>query len=171
MSDTVYTFADGARLQPGAKADPQVVGEHLELLRAQSGGELTPVAVIDDARNDNSPLHRLFEWDDTEAARQHRLWQARHLIGSVVVRLVGGQGEPPKLTRAFVNLRVEEGQFYTSIRAAMADPDQRAIVLADALRDLQRIERKYGDLEELAALFAELAKVEVAKPRRRRKAA
>ena len=48
-----------------------------------NGGALTPAAVVDAARDPTSPLHASFEWDNTEAAHQYRLDQARTLIRSV----------------------------------------------------------------------------------------
>jgi hypothetical protein len=170
MSKPTYAFREGARFQPGAKPNPQAVGEHLELLKGQAEGDLTPEAVVADAQHDNSPLHNLFEWDDTEAARQHRLHQARNLIGVVVVRyLVDGETEPRNI-RAFVNLKMEDGgHVYRSTIASLQDPQTRDVVLSGALRELQTFERKYRDLAELSEVFDALARVE--KPRRRRKAA
>lgn len=51
-------------------------------LRELSGenGTLTPEAVVADATSPTSVLHSCFEWDDTKAAHQHRLDQARGLI-------------------------------------------------------------------------------------------
>ena len=48
-----------------------------------SGGRLTPNGVVEAARDAASPLHYHFEWDDSVAAEQHRLDQARRLITSV----------------------------------------------------------------------------------------
>lgn len=58
-----------------------------ELLQLQQEAPLTPVAVLERARSANSALHSLFEWDDSEAARQYRLTQAAGLIRRVVVRV------------------------------------------------------------------------------------
>jgi len=46
-------------------------------------GELTPHAVLDDARDPSSPLHSQFDWDDTRAAEKYRVEQARRLIRTV----------------------------------------------------------------------------------------
>ncbi len=48
-------------------------------------GRLLPEDVVLAAREPNSPLHRHFTWDDTEAARLRRLDEARALIRSVRV--------------------------------------------------------------------------------------
>lgn len=42
--------------------------------------KLTPSGVLDLARAEDSPLHTLFVWDDSAAAHQYRLEQARRVI-------------------------------------------------------------------------------------------
>ena len=153
MSTAIYTFREGSRFQKGASATPHVVGERLEGLRQQAGGELTPAAVVNDARSPGSPLHSYFEWSDTEAAEQYRLHQARNLIRSVVVTYGNDLAAPKRSVVAFVNVKTAEAQFYNSTAAAMYDREQRAIVLRQAWQDLQAFRRRYGELTEFAALF------------------
>ena len=43
-------------------------------------GRLTPIMVVDAARDPKSELHGAFEWDDTKAAAEHRLNTARRLL-------------------------------------------------------------------------------------------
>ena len=50
-------------------------------------GRLTPDAVVAHAKDEDSPLHECFEWDDSKAAHAHRLDQARSLITSVKVEV------------------------------------------------------------------------------------
>lgn len=59
------------------------VETELRALADANGGRLVPEAVVDAARDPDSPLHSHFTWDDTEAARQHRINQARVLIRTV----------------------------------------------------------------------------------------
>lgn len=61
------------------------IAERLEQIRKLNAGRLTPEAVVEDARDEESPLHASFEWDDAKAAADHRLNQARTLIRSVKV--------------------------------------------------------------------------------------
>jgi len=74
--------------------------EHLELIR-RTHGELRPEAVLEDARNPNSPLHDYFTWDDKEAADQLRLLQARALI-RVAVRYLPVPDTQPQRMRVTV---------------------------------------------------------------------
>ena len=59
------------------------------------------------------------------------------MIRSVVVVYRQAAAGEPRQVVAFVNLKQDERQFYTSTAAVMANRDQRAIVLQQAWRDLQ----------------------------------
>ena len=48
-----------------------------ELDKLAVDGKLTAQAVVDAAREEGSPLHGFFEWDDNKAANEYRLLQAR----------------------------------------------------------------------------------------------
>lgn len=159
-----YAYRDGARLQKGAGVPAQAVGERLERLRGDAGGELTPERVIVDARNLASPLHPLFEWDESEAAHQYRLVQARALIRAVIVRYRPAPDEAPRKVVAFVNVKDGDRQYYTATAVALANPKQRAIVLRQAWEDFHAIRRRYADLAEFATLFAALDEIEAALP-------
>jgi hypothetical protein len=66
----------------------KAVRERLERIRRREKGILTPDAVVNDARDTSSPLHGYFTWDDTEAAKQFRLDQARTLIRNIKVEVI-----------------------------------------------------------------------------------
>ena len=65
--------------------DAQVAGEELARISDSQGGELTPAAVVEAATPEASPLHPAFTWDDSQAAVEYRLQQARHLIRSIEI--------------------------------------------------------------------------------------
>lgn len=48
---------------------------------------LTPEMVVEDAKQEESPLHSMFEWNDKSAAHKHRLHTARQLIKSVTIKI------------------------------------------------------------------------------------
>lgn len=164
MDRLEYAWRDGARLQKGARVVAQVVGARLEQLRIAGDGELTPEVVIADARHSASPLHSLFEWDDTEAAHQYRLVQARALIRSVVVRYRAAPGDGARSVVAFVNVKDRDRQYYTATALALSDPERRAIVLRQAWEDFQTLRKRYAQLTEFAQLFAALDEIERALP-------
>jgi hypothetical protein len=147
-----FEFSEGARFQPGPHPDAKAVGEHLEMLRQQFKGEITPKDVLDDARNDNSPLHSFFEWDDGEAAEQHRLQQARGLIRSVVAIYVD-DAQPAVRTRAYVHIPEGKTSHYREAGHAMSQKKTRDMVLQRAWREFQQWRQRYRDMKEFADLF------------------
>jgi hypothetical protein len=52
-------------------------------LAKQNSGHITAEQVVAAARDENSPLHDYFDWDDTTAAEKYRLMQGRTLIRTV----------------------------------------------------------------------------------------
>lgn len=158
MKIAQYEFVDGARFQKGAVLDPKAVGERLEELRQEFKGELTPEDVLKDAKGHNSPLHSFFEWDDSRAAQEHRLAQARRLIRSVVAVYVAPD-KPARRMNAFVHIREPGAEHYRDTAAAMERVDTRKMVLGQAWRELQAWRIRYRDLKEFSALFEEMDKV------------
>ncbi|MEE4236521.1 MAG: hypothetical protein V2I51_07335 [Anderseniella sp.] len=57
----------------------------LNRLAKAGGGRITPSAIVEAARDEDSALHAYFEWDDSTAAEQYRLMQARELLRSCKV--------------------------------------------------------------------------------------
>lgn len=154
-----FEFAEGARFQPGAQKDAKAVGEHLELLRQQFKGELTPEDVLADAKHDNSPLHSFFEWSDTEAAHQFRLQQARGLIRSVVAVYVS-EDKPAVRHKAYVHIAEPGANHYRESGHAMSLEKTRKMVLQRAWRELQSWRQRYKDLKEFSELFDVVDEVE-----------
>lgn len=146
-----FEFSDGARFQAGANTDAKVVGEHLEFLRKQHKGELTPADVLADARHDNSPLHSFFEWDDGVAAEQFRLQQARGLIKSVIAVYVR-EDKPAVRTKMFVHVPEPSAPHYRETSHAMSQAKTRKMVLDRAWNELKAWKARYRDLEEFAGL-------------------
>lgn len=144
-----FNFSEGARFQAGEHPDANVVGAHIEMLREKFRGELTPEDILDDAKNDNSPLHSFFEWSDSAAAHQHRLQQARGLIRSVVAVYVR-EDKPAVKTRAYVHVSQGETSHYREASHAMSQKATRDQVLQRALAELIGWQRRYKDLLEFA---------------------
>lgn len=151
MAVAGYEWKEGARFQPGALTDARQVGDHLELLRQEYKGELTPKDVVDDARNPNSPLHSHFEWDDGEAAEAYRLSQARNLIRSVVA-IYTSPDRPAQRVRAYVSIPEPGAPHYRATEHAMSQTKTRDMVLQRAWSELQAWRRRYAELKEFADL-------------------
>lgn len=120
---------------------------------------LKPSAIVEwAAKHKNSALHGCFQWDDTEAARQYRIWQARSLISLHIVT-EGGE-------RKTVSLSIDrkmKGGGYRDIDDVVRQPELRRVMLDDALAELQRIREKYKSLKELARVFDEIEKLEMSR--------
>jgi hypothetical protein len=131
----------------------------LHAIAARHGNILRPADVVEAARDTESALHACFEWDDTVAAEQHRLWQARQLIRVVVIPCPQvGQD-----MRVFVSLaedRHKSGGGYRMMVDVLADKAKRGALLAEALAELKRLQAKYGGLEELAKVWKAVAKAQ-----------
>ena len=132
------------------------VREELKRIAKRNDGVLTAEAVVEAARNDDSPLHSAFTWDDTEAAIKWRLHQARNIILRIKVEVSDVKAHTVTI-REWASLtpdRLEDGGGYREVVRVMRNEDQRAQLLADALAELDRISEKYRTLSELAEVFA-----------------
>lgn len=150
----VYKWKEGSHYSP-EQFNPQVIGEHLDGLRAKRG-TLTPSHVVEDARKKVSPTHKLFTWEDAEAAKQFRLSQARQLLRSITVVVnVQRDGQESELTsRAFVVVTKAEGRTYEPVLSVLKDDDQRTQLLRQAGHELTAFRKKYQQLDELSSVFA-----------------
>lgn len=127
-------------------------------IRSQNGGLLIASAVVDEAKHKSSPLHRYFQWDDTEAAYQYRLIQARHLINTVVTIIPHNR----HLISAYVSLREDRltpGGAYRAMVDVLSNEEQREKLLYEALEDLRTWERKYRRLAELVPIYQAIESV------------
>lgn len=153
-----YEFTESLRLKAGKKPDPNIVGGHLELLRTEAKGELTPEDVLKDAQRNNSPLHDFFEWSDTKAAHEYRLQQARGLIRAVVAIYVEPE-KPARRMRAFVHVPEPGAPHYRDTAHAMSQEKTRDLVLRQAWREFMAWRARYQELDEFARVFEEADKL------------
>lgn len=138
-----------------------VVGEMFEDLEREYGA-VTDRNFLDASRPEESPTHKLFEWDDEKAAESYRLHQSRCVINAVKVEVIVEENEPPKTVSAVVNISegVNDGTAkYVNVVAALSDENNRQIVLNRALRELNAFRHKYETLEELADVINAIGKV------------
>lgn len=128
--------------------------DELEAIRLANGGLLTEEAILTAARAKKHPLHDRFTWNNTEAAKQWRLEEARSLIRSVYVTIERPK-HGPITVRAYASLPTdrESGVGYRAIGDIMASRDQRKELLASALSELEAFKRRYGNLTELVPVF------------------
>jgi hypothetical protein len=151
------------------KKDPSKMYKRLAQMYEENGESLNAEDVLAEAKHKSSPFHKWFEWDNGKAAHQHRLKQARDLIGSVdIVRQSDPRADKDGRIRAFVHLtrNVVDAKGNESVKRtyvptvkAMGNPEQRQLLLKQAMADFENLERKYGALSELAAVFESISEV------------
>lgn len=140
------------------KRDHEAIRAELE--RLERDGKIRPVDVVEAAKDESSPLHDCFTWDDGEAAHQYRLMEARNLLRVYVVRPDNEQGP---VVRAFVSLtsdRVQQGGGYRAIANVMSDEELYAQMLHDAVVQLRNVQKKYKAIKELASVWSAVDDVE-----------
>lgn len=131
-------------------SEEKVIANRLAQLERDGGGRLTPEAVVEDAKDEKSPLHRHFEWDDSEAARKYRLGQARDLIRRVKIerRVTYREIPTPRYVRDPAADSKEQG--YVNV-ATIRDEKElaRRTVKTELSRIVAAIERARGIADEL----------------------
>lgn len=139
-----------------------IIAAELKRLAAEHDGVLQPETVVAAASDPDSPLHAQFEWDDTKAAAEHRLWQARTLIRRVIVEYEKAPGERAE-HQLFVSIttdRAKEGGGYRVLTDVLSDEDLRQQLLIDARREMATFRSKFAKLTELAQVFDSMAEAE-----------
>lgn len=139
---------------------------------AASHGGLTPELVLNEARPKESPLHKHFCWDDTEAAEKYRELQAASLIRKIKVSYITPENKTI-VVRAFLNVQPELTQgvsdqdeletkrgLYLPMQEAMTD--YRSQLLDQCKADCAAFRRKYAALHEVANILAAMQPFEEA---------
>lgn len=138
----------------------KVIAKELQRIQSEQS-VITPNAVVEAARSKASPLHSVFEWNDTKAADAYRLWQARMLIRSVFI--VDSSDKNAEPVRAFVNVVPEEdddgfvtdrGYVFTPTIASKVD--YRNQVLNYALEQLKGWRKRFGNYKQFFGVVKEI---------------
>lgn len=130
--------------------------EALKRIAARDGGLLRPQAVVDAARDEDSPLHGAFEWDDGIAAEKYRLDQAQRLIRSfrVTVEDGGRNWSVPVFTGISSDRTGGRGENPYRLSSEVAQsPDLLRIAEADALRQLNELKERYSHLRRFSRIW------------------
>jgi len=133
----------------------RTIRAELEIIEGGTG-LLRPADVVEFARNPETTLHNHFTWNDEEAARQHRLNQARKIIRVCYEPLPANNVPHP----VYISLYEDRytGAGYRRFDTVMQVLDMRTIYMNEALRELQSWKRRFNHLEEFARIFDEIDK-------------
>jgi len=127
----------------------KLIEARLARIAEECGGNLTPDAVVEDARHKKSPLHEFFDWDDSEAAHKWRIEQARSLIRSVRVEIVTEE-KTVSTVRYLRNPEAGKGQGYVDVAVLRESTD----LARRALRaEFARAKALFDRAEGLAEAF------------------
>lgn len=137
----------------------EVITRELVRLAGRNRGQLRPRAVVDAARDPKNPLHDQFEWSDTKAAEQYRLWQARELISVCVEMIPNPEGEIITV-RKFVSLksdrRTDGG--YRLVTAITGDAELHQEMLEQFRVEARLFAERYRNLKEAIAVIQAIDK-------------
>lgn len=137
----------------------EAIISELRSIAAKNDGLLKPEDVVKAARPVDSPLHTRFTWDDSEAANQYRLEQARKLIRTTIQFIeVDGQDQSFRVFCSLTPDRENDGGGYRETVTVLSDRRYRNQLLADAQDEMKRFELKYARLKELSGVIKEIRK-------------
>lgn len=144
----MYAWREGVSF----RVDAQVAGEHIEALLEQHEGAITPVQVVEDAKQPSSPIHGEFEWDDAVAGEKWRLQTARQLVNNLVIVAVERDDKPEQpATRAFVSVSNTgtNGRGYVALARVLSDDDLYQETIGEILAMIRSYRQKLESLKEL----------------------
>lgn len=124
------------------------------------GDQIDPKQIVDKARDENTELHRCFEWDDEKAAEKYRITQARTVLRCLV--FVPNEEETDQKKQLSIAYRTIDSASYETTRFIFKNEDSHAKLVKTALLELQRFQEKYSFLSELKVVFEAIESLESA---------
>ena len=146
---------------PNNGIDAQVALDAITAIKEKSGGTISPDSLVEAAKKKTHPLHKLFTWDDTEAAAKFRLSEAGTLLRSIEITYLELPDQP---RRAFeILLRKQTGSsdvrtLYGTAEEVAADPSAHSKLIAEAVTTLMAWRARFRYLQELSHLIEEIDK-------------
>jgi hypothetical protein len=132
------------RIESLAKGvDPTIAVKEITKIE-KSAGAITPETVLDAAKNKRSPLHALFTWDNSEAAHQFRLQQARTLLNNIQVTIIHDGN--PKVISVYEVITNNDSRSYKHIESFT--PDDIHQVKMRTIAELNTLKTKLGIYNE-----------------------
>lgn len=127
------------------KADAnKCYAEILELER------ITPEKVLERAKDENSELHKCFEWNNDVAAEKYRTIQAGNVVRMLYIEPKGEDTPPVRV------LSRTSDTVYQPTRIFLTNTTEYENLLKRALSELESFRKKYETLSELEQLFEQI---------------
>lgn len=125
------------------------------LERLERAGRLTPENVIEEATDENSPLHDHFTWNDKLAGEKLRLIEARTLIRRVKIEVV--HRDMPLDVIRFVVDPAEPGNYRDIMHIRHSEEDvARRIMMAE----MEKVARAAKRARNVAAVLGSITDIE-----------
>ena len=140
------------------------IKDELERIRRRTDdGKLYPQDVVEFARDETTELHKHFEWNDSDAAHQYRLSQARRII-RVSVKYVERTETATHVVPVYVSLpdsRGDSGGYETMARVLSSDERRAELIRLGAAEVMQLAEsdrfRALGEWDDVRTELIRLA--------------
>ena len=107
--------------------------------------------MLEKARNENTELHKCFEWDDAIASEKYRLIQARDVIRFLVIEEETVPTDRPEVRLMY---KTDNATGYKPIKVIMQDKTEYEKLLERAWAELRAFKAKYAMLTELEEIFS-----------------
>lgn len=132
-----------------------------ELLSIQQEKGLTPEQIVQSAKSKRSPLHNLFEWDDSVAGEKFRLAQARIIVNEVKVVIENKEYyafenvavSVPCGSESVSESSIETKREYMPVVQILSDEELRQQVIRSALNHLSYWNKQNKKYSELAPII------------------
>lgn len=112
--------------------------------------QITPKAILDFARDENSELHKCFEWDNDSAAEKYRTIQAGNVIRMLYIVPKNADAPPVRV------LSRTSDAVYQPTRTFVKNQNEYEDLLKRALSELESFRLKYKTLSELEQVFEQI---------------
>lgn len=128
------------------KKNAQIVGEFLE--KHFPDGFYEKSKIIELAKFKGSPIHGLFEWDDTKAAARYRLLQATKIVNCLYVKI---EKELTPAAVSVISVRDDGSKYRTYVSTDIARRDENLFdqVTNDAIKALDSWCKRFSVLEKI----------------------
>jgi len=112
---------------------------------------LSASQVVDAAKPAKSPLHSWFVWDDTKAAGEYRLIQARQLIRRFNVQVEGREERLVHVPSLDTDDESDTREgYYRTGSAIVKSPSEYALAVAECMKRFRSAQESLKQLERLA---------------------
>ena len=151
-----YKATSGA---PFDKNKVQVYGRELDKISQKNNGTLTPTDVVEEAKDENNPLHEVFDWDVRKAAEKYWLHQARQLINHITVEVKFDHTSREQ--KAWVSMDETPDAVATNIKyidvvRVLTEKPLREQMLLGAIKEAEYWQERYNEYRELNKIFASI---------------